>query len=98
MTKINTEHKYYKIISDGSPEGTKLLDQNGDLVKNVKQVTWSANTGEVPTAQITMMVEVDLNIENATIIKSMTIENTEFDSIKDMSAIKKKIEEDELKE
>ena len=50
-----------RIISDGTPQGTKVLDGNGRLIKGISQVTWSVEYGKRASATLTFNnVDVDV--------------------------------------
>jgi hypothetical protein len=51
-----------KIISDGTPKGTKVVDEMGNRVEYVQSVQWSVKVGELSRATIEIL---DIPIETA---------------------------------
>lgn len=52
-----------KIISDGTVDGTKVLDANGNVMENVQAAYVLAIAGEVPCALLKIKdVEVDMTV------------------------------------
>ena len=54
-----------KIISDGTPGGTKVIDiASGELIENVSRVFWDIDVHKASTAHIEVRkCEVDVEIE-----------------------------------
>lgn len=55
-----------KFISDGTPEGTKLVDENGNKIEHVSSVEWKVEAGNegffIPELSIKLFdVEVEIN-------------------------------------
>lgn len=44
----------YKIISDGTPQGTKILDPDGKELRFVKSITWNICVEGNSTAFVTL--------------------------------------------
>ena len=50
-----------RIKSDGSPFGTKILDENDNELEDVVSVTWTVGVGRLATATITLtLIEADV--------------------------------------
>jgi hypothetical protein len=41
-----------RIVSDGTPKGTRVLDENDELIERVTVADWHAAVGEIPTATL----------------------------------------------
>lgn len=54
----------FKIVSDGSINGTRVVDlETGEVLPNVESVTWDAGVGQVPRATITLIgLPVELEV------------------------------------
>ena len=60
-----------KIISDGTSDGTKVVDwKTGEVLEGVTNVEWSIGVGEIAVAKIELnMARVELIIPKAKIVK-----------------------------
>ncbi len=55
-----------KIVSDGTLDGTKILDENGVRIENAVELVWSAEVGRIPQCSVTFLatpIEFDSAIE-----------------------------------
>lgn len=53
--------KRYRIVSDGTPRGTRVLDPDGRPMDGVTKVEWSIEAGGIGVARLTFWnVEVDV--------------------------------------
>lgn len=64
-----------KIISDGTSSGTKVIDQNGNVLPNIKRIVMIADTEQThPSVLIELNGELPVEIEaNATVIQPSSI-------------------------
>lgn len=53
-------NRRYRIVSDGTPLGTKVLDPEGRPLDMVSKIEWSIEAGGIGVARLTLInVEVD---------------------------------------
>lgn len=55
-----------KLISDGTSEGTYLVDEEGKVLDGVLSIKWGLNATEVPTVEVTL-VAIPVKISYETI-------------------------------
>lgn len=58
-----TKKDTIQIISDGRPMNTKILDENGNMVKYVERVVWECVAGEGVTKCTLYMANVPVNVK-----------------------------------
>jgi len=58
--------KFVKIISDGTPAGTRVLDQNGDPIPNVREVVFRAEAGGSRAQVVLDLVNIEAELEGET--------------------------------
>lgn len=64
-----------KIISDGTSSGTKVIDQNGNVLPNIKRIVMISDAEQAhPSVLIELNGELPVEIEaNATVIQPSSI-------------------------
>lgn len=69
-----------KIVSDGTPTGTRLVDaETGKTIRGVRKITWgSGYPGDVPTATVEF---ISVPIEVTAELDGELIETTAIDSV-----------------
>lgn len=58
------ENAKIKIVSDGTPGGTHVIDANGNRFDNVRSVSWSCGVGQASIATIEFVnvaIETEVN-------------------------------------
>lgn len=59
--RTSMNNRRYRIVSDGSSMGTKVLDPDGRSLDMVTKVEWSIEAGRIGVARVTLFnVEVDV--------------------------------------
>ncbi len=68
-----------KIVSDGTGDGTKILDENGERIENAVSVNWEIEASNNAIATITFMnVPVELVGESIGVVDNYFKVNSRF--------------------
>lgn len=59
MKKTNS----IKIISDGTPNGTKITDSKGKIIDNIVEIDWKISVGNLATATL-KLVQIPVHLKS----------------------------------